>query len=62
MNHYHAYSEEGPLMIDLQIIGYGTEYGLILHYDFENFVPNYEDVSVIETLKANGDPLQDDTS
>lgn len=49
-------------MIDLQIIDYGTEYGLILHYDFENFVPNYEDVSVIETLKANGDPLQDDTS
>lgn len=49
-------------MIDLQIIDYGTEYGLVFRYEFENFVPNYVDVSVIETLKANGDPLQDDTS
>lgn len=61
-NYYYAYTQGDTVLIDLQMVDHGAEYGLVFHYELENVVTNYQDAAVIEPLKAIGGPLQQYTA
>lgn len=56
--HYYAYPEQDTVQIEIPMFDQGYKFELVFRYEFENFVTNYQDVAVIDTLKAAGGPLQ----